>query len=687
MIESLPRIRPDLRKTKMVQDGRTIHIVKDPSSGKYYRFGDTEMWLINRLDGTRTFETISAELKAELRAHAPPATIQQFFLKLKSLGIAERTTEEKSLMLMEVLRKDRKARLKDTSGSTIFRMRFSWGDPDQMLNKMIGPLKFFWTPAFIVLSAVVFALYVYVLVENWALFVTGFKSLYTASTYTPGFILTLYLTGVVIFVIHEFGHGLTCKYFGGEVHEMGMMLLYFSPAFYCNVNDAYTFEKRSQRLWVTFAGGWIQLFVAGLAAMLWAMTDPETTVHRIAFLATILGGGMSVLINYNPLLPLDGYYTLVDLLGITNLRPRALELVGIELKRRVLRMKAAVPVLSKREYRIMIVYGSLALLYTILVLWAVGHWAGSLVVSKFGGWGWVLIAFAVWKLTKKLRPKMARLAKSWWTEHMPTGPRRQLVGRIAIGVAAAILLAFVVPWTVRVKGSAVIEPTAKVWLRPPEPAWIDQILVHEGDKVQAGQEVMRLRSPELELELGRARARVSTWEREIGRLRAASDPSGQRLAELDLAAGRSELAALERRAALLTVRAPFAGVIATPHVSELVGSKALPGDSVIELWSVGAMRVRVALSQRDAGEVSVGDRVRVRFPADARSIWSTRVMQVGSAAHAEHLDVLAPLSIVATQHALHPGMVGQAKVAVQRTKVARAAARSLRRLVRTEQFL
>jgi putative peptide zinc metalloprotease protein len=35
---------------------------------------------------------------------------------------------------------------------------------------------------------------------------------------------------------------------------MGFMLLFFMPALYCNVSDAWLFPERSKRLWVTFAG-------------------------------------------------------------------------------------------------------------------------------------------------------------------------------------------------------------------------------------------------------------------------------------------------------------------------------------------------------------------------------------------------------------------------------------------------
>ena len=62
----------------------------------------------------------------------------------------------------------------------------------------------------------------------------------------------LLLTAFV--TIHELGHAYACKHFGGEVHEMGFMLVFFMPAFYANVNDAWSFPQRSARLWVTAAG-------------------------------------------------------------------------------------------------------------------------------------------------------------------------------------------------------------------------------------------------------------------------------------------------------------------------------------------------------------------------------------------------------------------------------------------------
>src|ERR1019366_5368461 len=46
--------------------------------------------------------------------------------------------------------------------------------------------------------------------------------------------------------VHEFGHGYTTKMYGGEVHDMGIALLYFTPAFYCDTTDSLLFPNKWQ---------------------------------------------------------------------------------------------------------------------------------------------------------------------------------------------------------------------------------------------------------------------------------------------------------------------------------------------------------------------------------------------------------------------------------------------------------
>ena len=70
----------------------------------------------------------------------------------------------------------------------------------------------------------------------------------------PRNLVWLLLAIGVVKVLHEFGHALACKHFGGEVHEMGFMLLVFSPCLYCDVSDAWRFPSKWKRIAVSAAG-------------------------------------------------------------------------------------------------------------------------------------------------------------------------------------------------------------------------------------------------------------------------------------------------------------------------------------------------------------------------------------------------------------------------------------------------
>jgi hypothetical protein len=133
-------------------------------------------------------------------------------------------------------------------------------------------------------------------------------------------------------VVHKFAHGLTCKHFGGQLREMGFMLIYLQPAMYCNVSDAWLFPERAKRLWVTFSGAYLEITIWALAILLWRMAEPHTTVNTLSLLV-MATSGVKTLFNLNPLIKLDGYYLLSDWLEIPNLRARAFAYVRSRLWR------------------------------------------------------------------------------------------------------------------------------------------------------------------------------------------------------------------------------------------------------------------------------------------------------------------------------------------------------------------
>src|SRR6185295_10688621 len=185
------------------------------------------------------------------------------------------------------------------------------------LGRMVPALSFVFTKSFAWLSIATILLAAGVMIGSWQEIHQNLARLYRPET-----LFLAWLTLLVIIVGHEFSHGLACKRFGGQVHEIGLLLIYLQPAMYCNVSDAWLFPEKRRRLLVTLAGAWFEVFCWALAMLFWRFTDPATLPNYLALvIATTLG--IKTLFNLNPLIKLDGYYLLSDYLEIPNIRRNA----------------------------------------------------------------------------------------------------------------------------------------------------------------------------------------------------------------------------------------------------------------------------------------------------------------------------------------------------------------------------
>ena len=120
---------------------------------------------------------------------------------------------------------------------------------------------------------------------------------------------------VLAAAIHEFGHAFAVKTKGGEVHDMGIMLLVFTPIPYVDASAASAFRKKRERILVGAAGLLVEFFFAALAFYVWLNVQPGP-LRAVAYNVMLIAGVSSVLFNGNPLLRYDAYYILVDLLEI-----------------------------------------------------------------------------------------------------------------------------------------------------------------------------------------------------------------------------------------------------------------------------------------------------------------------------------------------------------------------------------
>jgi putative peptide zinc metalloprotease protein len=126
-------------------------------------------------------------------------------------------------------------------------------------------------------------------------------------------------------MFHEAAHAITCKHFGRSVHRAGIGWYYFAPVAFVDTSDMWPAAKLP-RILVSAAGPYSNLVLAGTAALAALLPVPESIGEMLRNFSVM--GYVLVLANINPLLELDGYYILMDLLEIPNLRSRALACLG-----------------------------------------------------------------------------------------------------------------------------------------------------------------------------------------------------------------------------------------------------------------------------------------------------------------------------------------------------------------------
>lgn len=656
------KLRPDLILVDQTYRGERSFIIKDPESRKYFRFRPVEIMVMQTFDGEHTPAEAAAALAGE-GVKVSPAGVEAFAAKLTGMGLCERTLRERSILQMERLRAERKRRL--SSGpfqGDLLRLRWSVGDPDRLFDRWLPRLRFFFSRTFLVASVALFAVYLLVLGLKWGEFSRALADLYTFNVGLGSFAV-LWLTGTVIIAIHELGHGMTCKYFGGQVHEIGAMLIYFEPAFYCNVNDAWTFPELRARLWVTAAGSWIQLVIASIAAIVWWAATPGTMISEVAFAAVLIGGITTVFMNANPLIPLDGYYALSDYLEVPNLRQRAFGYLGWVIKTRLLRLDLPMPPADPREQRVFLIYGALAAMYIVLILsffaattfgWLT-RWLGSLGVAVFLVGLFLTVRDPLRGGLRTLRTAL-RQQRSAWRQ----GPWRN---RSIVTASAIVLLGAVLPWPVTITGAFVAAPVLSIPLTAPDSGVIDRVRVVEGTAVSAGAPILRIRNRELERELaasGRARDSLALKEAQA---RGANRWAEAALIEANWSVEEARFAGLRKRVEALDLRALASAVVVSSRPEELAGRWVSNGEVVVRLGKTDSVEIRIALTGPGGTLARPGQRVRLLPDASFDGPLAGHVAAVS--AEASGPETMEARLRVPAGESWRPGMTGRASITLR----------------------
>jgi putative peptide zinc metalloprotease protein len=627
-----PKLRSDLRIAEQIVGGETSFVIKVAETNSYHRYGTSEYELLTLCDGTRT----PKEIAAEFNLRHPDEVLEELetleFLDGIDSAMWERSLGEKNLAVLARIRDERKSRVDQ---SNILYMSFKAWDPDKVLTKLDPYLGWMFTPGFVIFSILLFITTLYLVAGDWNHVQTDTQAFYSFKGKTAYDIWIFWFLLMAIGAIHEFGHGLTCKHFGGEVHQMGFLLIYFTPAFYTDTTDILLFDRTSRRQWVIFAGMWIELVVCGLCTLLWHFSVPGTFVNDLAYKAMLLSGIEGTLFNLDPLIKADGYYALSQCLGVDNLREDSFAYLRAWARQNLLLEEVELPAASRRYRRIYLTYGAIALIYSVGMLALSIFFLRNVLVGKLGSWGYpatAIVAFLI--LRRTLRKSFAAL-RAWFDGKKEAYMAWKSTRTQQAGAIAVLLLLFVPPIPSRFSSDLVLEPQQTIKVRPAVSGMVRQIDVHAGDMISSGQVLAELGNPELQTQ-----ERILTQQLTLAE---SSFRDAQSRPDREIASGpgrelqrlRKELEIAQEKVSALQIRAPLDGILKTQDIQQKVGEFLNAGDEFCEIVNRSAMKARILVRDSDLEQVHLGSPVTFKVQPFPFRTYSGRVEQILPAASAD----------------------------------------------------
>ena len=329
-------------------------------------------------------------------------------------------------------------------------------DPDRLLDRLyraIGPLIFNRLTLYLTVAVFIGALFLL------------FNHIDKFQHRQPllSWINMLYLT-IALFLIkipHEFGHGLVSKHYGSEVHEMGLMFLVFMPVMYCDASDVWMVGDKGKRMATTAAGIGVELTMAALATYVWAFTAGGTLINQFALNVMLVASVSTLLFNGNPLLRYDGYYFLMDLMEVPNLRQKGMSYLTYLIQRYVLGLDhAAMPLDVKGRQLGILGFALASTLYRWFIMFAI-----VVMVWKFldpYGWGVVGGVLALGCVYSSFIAPLGRMCRFLHQNRHRIHLRLAATAVLVLTIGAAVYGFLLMPVEQRIDAQCVIRPTGAV---------------------------------------------------------------------------------------------------------------------------------------------------------------------------------------------------------------------------------
>jgi len=538
--------------------------IKDPLRLTYFSAEAEEMAFLKLLDGKNSLSQILHLLSLQFpNTDFSTDNLRQFLSSSVNGGLLRATVPGHSQRL-NAIRKRQNSHAWLRRSLSLLTYRFRGIDPSRILCSLDRVFGWIFSIRCLILAASICgfaALIVYARREQLESELPSISTLFTATN-----LPILALSVLFVKVLHEFGHGLTCRHYGGECHELGILVVGIVPLLYCDVSDSWLQQDRRKRMLVAAAGIATELFLAAVFALLWSVSR-NGFLHAFFLNVMIVCSLNTILINGNPLLKYDGYYVVSDWFGIPNLGAESRAAAVAVIDQVVLGYTNSPPMRRSVGFRLaMVSFGAASMVYRVLVvvtlLWFM-H-------GTFKSWhlesltGILVLSIAAGSVIAAIRGIRERITM---VDETPNRRRRAFLGLCVLGFL--VLCAVCVPFPYSLHAPFTLTPGLSSPIFALEEGEIEP-RVQDGDQVQAGDTIAVFRNDGLESLVAQAsgeyqvaatRANALATQRSKNSEVANALPAAEKVAQSRKA--RFEKLLLKEKN--LTVASPVAGTVFSPR--------------------------------------------------------------------------------------------------------------------------
>ena len=578
-----------LRKQRF--QGKDWYVLRDPFNNYFFRLEKPAYDFVFRLSTNRTVAEVWQE---SLKSNPETAPGQDEVIRLLAqLYHANLLFCELPIDSLKLFERFKKRRQRESRGKFLSLMFFKLPllDPDPWLDRHAALVQLLTSRGAFGGWLILLLLAGKSLLDRVPLLLSEVDNLFSFKN-----LILLYAGLVLVKMLHELGHTLVCKRFGGEVHTVGVMFMIFTPLPYMDATSSWAFRARRQRILVASAGMIYEFFAAGCAALLWANTGPGA-IHSLALNMLIAASVSTLLFNANPLLRYDGYYILSDLLDIPNLQSRSLEQLKYLARRYLFNIRQAnSPADTGREARWFSLYGILSGIYRLLVYGGIVLFVAErfllvgllMAVFLLLVWGFLPIGRFIAYLTTS-----AELGRN----------RSAVIGRSLIALVVLVTVFGAIPLPNRFRAPGVVESAKHTRVVGQTDGRLHKILQQSGEQVVKGEPLLQLLNPELDIELKLVAAQRTELLYLQQQNAALQGDSIRKTLQSRLDSLERRIDELERRQQALLVTAASAGIWTAPDLEERLGNWLERGEKLGDIVALDRFKFVAVIGQEDAASL------------------------------------------------------------------------------------